>query len=220
MFNFSNCEKFVISLEHRSDRRENFFNNIKSNGFDASSFQWLCAIEDEDFGGLGCSKSHLMALTKFIAENNKPYCAIFEDDFQFRQSATTCESIIKNLSDHARWDVFLFAGAELQSFETGRVDKNHNIERVFKSVTASAYLLNRQYAHVLIRNLLQGISGMEKYRSIQPRELIYHQFALDRTWNRIQNRDQWFCTSPMLGHQAPSFSDIEKKSVDYSSVSA
>lgn len=220
MFSFDQCEKFVISLDHRDDRRESFFASLKSQSYSDEQFQWVTAIEDNNFGGLGCAKSHLKTLAKFITESNKPYCAIFEDDFTFRQPKGSAELIIQALDDKTTWDVFLFSGTELRSFSTGFSVENHVIERVFDSVTASGYLLTRQYAQVLIQNLLESIVGMEKYKNIEQRKIVYHKYALDRTWHRLQSRDSWFCTTPMLGHQLPSFSDIEKKLVDYSEFSS
>ena len=193
---------------------------MKSHGFSEKEFQWLRAVEDPDFGGLGCSKSHLKALVNFLTESTKPYCAIFEDDFVFRQSKDVCEQIIQTLDDKTTWDVFAFAGTEVRSFSTDCDVHEHMLERVFDSVTASGYLVSRQYAHVLIENLLESIVGMEKYKHIEQRKIVYRKYALDRTWNRLQSRDSWFCTQPMLGHQTPSFSDIEKKQVDYAEYSS
>jgi GR25 family glycosyltransferase involved in LPS biosynthesis len=220
MFSFDQCEKYVISLDHREDRRQKFFDSLGSLGYPRQDFQWVVAIEDNNFGGLGCAKSHLKTLANFITESNKPYCAIFEDDFAFRKPKELVEIIIQALDDKTTWDVFLFSGTELRSFSTGYSLHNHMIDRVFDSVTASGYLVTRQYAQVLIQNLLESIVGMEKYKNIEQRKLVYHKYALDRTWQRLQSRDSWFCTQPMLGQQLPSFSDIEKKLVNYSEFSS
>lgn len=220
MLNFDLFEKYVISLEHREDRRENFYKNLGAQGYSPSEFQWINAVEDIDFGGLGCAKSHLKALANFITSSDKHYCAIFEDDFEFRQPKDLAELLIQSLDNKSTWDVFLFSGTELSSFNTGCEIQGHVLERVFDSATASGYLVTRQYAHVLIQNLLESIYGMEKFRFIEQRKVVYHRFALDRTWNRLQSRDSWFCTQPMLGHQCASYSDIEKKLVDYSDYAA
>lgn len=220
MFNFDLCEKYVINLDHRDDRRAAFYKNISAQGYSRNEFNWIKAVQDDDFGGLGCAKSHLKALARFITNSDKHYCAIFEDDFQFRQSKNLAEVIIQTLDNKSTWDVFLFAGTELSSFNTGCEIQGHELERVFDSATASGYLVSRQYAHILIQNLLESIYGMEKFRLIEQRKVVYHRFALDRTWNRLQSRDSWFCTKPMLGHQCASYSDIEKKLVNYSGLAA
>jgi hypothetical protein len=40
-------------------------------------------------------------------------------------------------------------------------------------------------------------------------------YALDMYWQRIQARDNWYLVAPSLVVQRPSYSDIEKKHVDY-----
>jgi hypothetical protein len=37
----------------------------------------------------------------------------------------------------------------------------------------------------------------------------------DRYWNRLQKRDNWYIVMPQMCMQRPSFSDIERRHVDY-----
>ena len=43
-------------------------------------------------------------------------------------------------------------------------------------------------------------------------------FACDVLWQKIQNNNKWYAFSPKLGKQIVSYSDIEKKVVDYKNL--
>jgi hypothetical protein len=214
-FKFNQAACYLISLEERSDRRDQFIHNVNEMGFDEDQFHWIVAIKDEDFGGLGCAKSHLVALTEFITRTNLPYCCIIEDDFQFRISNLEVESLINSIDTNHNWDVIMLAGTQTIGIPTSLKTQNHEIQILFQANSSSGYILKRNYAHKLIMNMLACISGMEKFRHLEPRSLIYKSFALDQMWKNQQHQDNWVCTKPMIGYQTAGYSDIEKKDVDY-----
>jgi GR25 family glycosyltransferase involved in LPS biosynthesis len=214
-FSFHKSPSYLISLESRIDRREDFIKNITEKGFSENEFNWLVAIQDNNFGGLGCAKSHLLALCEFITKTESPYCCIFEDDFRFRCSKTTVENIINSTNTNYNWDVFMLAGTQVVGISTALESNQHKIERLFEGNTSSGYVLKREYAKKLIINMLECIEGMERFRFLEPRALIYHSFALDQVWKSMQRKDNWYCTRPMVGFQAEGFSDIEQKEVNY-----
>lgn len=220
-FRFNNQSCYLISLLAREDRRELFVENTNAQGFELNTFEWIQAIEDSDFGGLGCAKSHLLAMTKFITETESEYCCIFEDDFHFRDTREACEEAIDyTLSKFSDWNVFLLGGTKLTPIPTnGRVG-GYEINQVFEAATTSGYIVKRNYVKQLMNNCLDSIIGMERFRNANPRSLIYHKFAIDQTWKKLQRMDNWYCTTPMLGAQIPSYSDIEKSHIDYTHASA
>lgn len=214
-FSFEKTACYLISLESRVDRREDFIKNIKANQFSENQFNWLVAIRDNNFGGLGCAKSHLLALSEFVSKTESQYCCILEDDFRFRCTKEDVEKVINTVDKNYNWDVFLLAGTQVVSIPTLLETSDHKIEKLFEGCTSSGYILKREYAKHLIINMLECIEGMERYKYLEPRSLIYHSFALDQVWKPIQRKNNWYCTLPMLGFQVEGFSDIEKKEVNY-----
>lgn len=214
-FSFKQSISYLISLEHRSDRREDFIDNIKKQGFAEDQFNWLVAIEDKNFGGLGCAKSHLLALCEFVTKNDSPYCCIVEDDFRFRISKPEIENLINLIDTDYNWDVFMLAGTQIVGIPTSLEIHPHKIEKLFEGNTSSGYILKRSYAKKLMVNMLECIEGMERFRFLEPRKLVYHSFALDQVWKFMQRKDNWYCTNPMAGYQAEGFSDIEQTNVNY-----
>ncbi len=220
-FKFSQQSCYLISLLAREDRRSLFVENTNTKGFELDTFEWIQAIEDRDFGGLGCAKSHLLAMTKFITETENEYCCIFEDDFHFRETKDFSEQLInQTLNDFKSCNVFLLGGTFVTPIPTQSKLQQHQINKVFEASSASGYLIKRQYVSKLMNLFLESISGMEAFRSASPRNVIYDRFAIDQSWKRLQRIDDWYCSSPMLGEQIASYSDIENKNVDYMNYSA
>lgn len=220
-FKFSEQSCYLISLAAREDRRALFVENTNAKGFDLNTFEWIQAIEDRNFGGLGCAKSHLLAMTKFITETDHEFCCIFEDDFHFRDSKEFSEQLISRaLEDFKSCNVFLLGGTFVTPIPTNSKYQQHQINKVFEASSASGYLIQRKYIHKLMTLFVESILGMEAFRSATPRNVIYDRFAIDQTWKRLQRVDDWYCSSPMLGEQIASYSDIEQKNVDYVNYSA
>lgn len=74
----------IINLDSRRDRLEGFIKNQSEMGWSESEFKRTAAIFDENFGGIGCAKSHLITLTTFIAKSILNYFLISKGDFRFR----------------------------------------------------------------------------------------------------------------------------------------
>jgi glycosyl transferase, family 25 len=220
-FEFKKSSCYLISLEHREDRRIKFVENTNQQGFELDTFEWINAILDPDFGALGCAKSHLLALAKFLTSTENEYCCIFEDDFNFRESKDFSEQLINRaLADFHGCNVFLMGGTFVSPIPTNSEIENHKINKIFEANSASGYLIKRKYIPRIMTVFMESIIGMEEFRSASPRNLISDRFAIDQTWKRLQRTDDWYCSSPMLGSQIASYSDIEKKDVDYSIYSA
>jgi GR25 family glycosyltransferase involved in LPS biosynthesis len=220
-FSFTNASCYLISLDAREDRRALFVANTDTQGFALNTFEWIRAIEDQDFGGLGCAKSHLLAMTKFMTKTENEWCCIFEDDFNFRDTRETTEQTIDyTLKKFSDLDVFLLGGTKLVPMPTNAEIGMYKVNQVFESATTSGYIVRRRYVKQLMINCMDSIIGMEKFRAASPRSVIYHKFAIDQTWKKLQRTDNWYCTTPMLGAQIPSYSDIEKTDIDYTHTSA
>jgi hypothetical protein len=60
----------------------------------------------------------------------------------------------------------------------------------------------------LLANLREGNALLEATKNVP-------NYANDTYWKRLQPNSQWFIFRPKMGLQAPSFSDIEQKDVNY-----
>lgn len=211
---FIDCN--IINLDSRQDRLESFIKNHTEMGWNEVEFKRTPAILDENFGGIGCAKSHLMTLALFIAKSNLNYCLILEDDFRFRVGYLEFMEIFNEiLSIDNKFDVFLLAGTRTLSTKL-----NNRVVKVFESQSTAGYLVSRNYAQNLIEIFLKSINMMENYRSLDSRDIVYDRFSIDQTWKRLQQQDRWYATNPMIGFQENSYSDIEKRIVDYSNISS
>ncbi len=206
--------KYVINLDHRTDRYTSFINSCNQNILNNSEIIRISASYDSDFGGLGCARSHLRALTEFLTSSSNQHCIIFEDDFVWNNNAHLFDNeFLKFLNTHPTYNVFLLSGAHVIKGEA--IKNSPELYEIFESSTASGYIVNRNYAPALINIYCNSILMMEKYRGVNERGLIYSRFAIDQAWKNEQRKGNWFAKIPMYGKQRPSYSDIEKKIVDY-----
>lgn len=206
--------KYVINLDHRLDRYASFINSCNQNLLNKSEIKRISASYDSDFGGLGCAKSHLRALIQFLTSSSDQHCIIFEDDFIWNKNAHLFESEFLTFTNtHPNYNVFLLSGAHV--IKGVEITTSPEYYEIFESSTTSGYVVNRNYAPELINIYCNSILMMEKYRKVNERELIYNRFAIDQAWKNEQRKGNWFAKIPMYGKQCPSYSDIEKKIVDY-----
>ncbi len=220
-FSFQLLQSYVVNLDSRSDRLESFRHGLTELGYDVEAVQRVSAIRDADFGGLGCLKSHLHCLTDFLIRSSREYCCVLEDDFRFRVGCSEVESAVNALTEaNPSWDVFLLAGTHPVTLpDVIATCAGHQVKKVFTSQSCAGYIVRRDYSTSLINVFMESLISMERHRHVKPRSLIYHSFAIDQRWKRLQQRDAWFCTEPMVGHQAASHSDIEGRFIDYAKVS-
>ena len=45
-----------------------------------------------------------------------------------------------------------------------------------------------------------------------------NQYAIDKNWFRLQEKDSWYLITPLTVIQKENFSDIEKREVNYTSL--
>ena len=210
--NFTELPCRVINLKHRLDRKQEFLRNLDFNNISLSNLVFVDAVLDKGFGGLGCAKSHVLALTDFLCRDNSEYLVMLEDDFDFSCSHDELNNRFNQFQNQIKnWDVFILsghAGITAEEYPNG-------FAKVFESQTTSGYVIRRGYIEKLVSLFIECIYGMEKYYDLHPRQLIYNRFAIDQHWKSLQRLDQWFTTKPYLGHQRESYSDIESQVVNY-----
>jgi glycosyl transferase family 25 len=157
-----------------------------------------------DPGYIGCSMSHIKCLEKAIEENAK-HIMIVEDDFKFIIDRTEFEDIIKYLLN-IDYDVFILSYNAYD--ENIKRENGSRFYKIKNTQTASGYIVNSRYYEKLLKNFREGVELLKKTN-------IYDKYAIDQYWKILQTEDNWICAGKRIGIQRPSYSDIEKRDVNY-----
>ena len=181
-----------INLDHRTDRRAQIESELACFG---DRVERLSATRHAT-GGIGCSMSHIRALQR-AKEAGWKNVLIVEDDFAWtnREAGEAC---LTRLASQP-YDVILLGAVN------GKCDSTL---RVSDAQTATGYLVAAHYYDTLLANFRESLEGFLRTGT-------YGTYALDQYWKRLQPTGQWFLVRPGLCTQRPSYSDIEKRVVDY-----
>jgi len=192
---------YIINLEHRTDRLNQILNELNKMGLQDKGIRFN-AIKN-DFGALGCSMSHLNVLKD--ARTNLYNCImILEDDFEFLISKADFEKKMDYIFNHMNFDVFML-GINLKKYNKCSYI---NIHKILNAQTASGYLVKNTYFDELINITEKSIPLLDKTHN-------KHLYAYDMFWKQLQPKHNWFCFKNKIGKQRSSYSDIEKRLVDY-----
>lgn len=194
MFEFI-AKAVYINLEKRKDRKEEIEKELKKY-FPEDKILRFNAIEDTR-KGIGCSLSHIGVLEMAI-ENKWDNCLIVEDDLiwsNFDIGYEILEKLIK-----IKYDVIM-----LSSTYSDIDNKNYRLK---KGQTTLAYLVSKSYYEILLENIKEGLKNLIETK-------IYHNFALDVYFKKLQEKDNWYGIFPNLCVQRPTYSDIEKNFRNY-----
>ena len=144
-----------------------------------------------------CARSHIAALDRAMAEDLNGVL-IIEDDFKLFQNPD---------ETRLRWTHVcrLFPHFEIASWAYNCLQlwdwRDRGDGRVWYLQTRSAYAVRSQAA-------MQRL--MDKYL-----EAIDQEHPFDEHMTTMREEVQWFALRPALSYQRPSYSDIEKRKVDY-----
>lgn len=197
---------YYINLDHRTDRRRHIENQLHSIGLTA---QRISAVYDKQRGILGCGKSHVLAIQKFL-QSGATYGIILEDDFTFADNTEEIRNMFREFfKSNVEWDVVMLAGNVLQDTE-GPLPI---LRKVLDAQTTSGYMVTRKFAPILLENLIHGVGHLERYYSQTGRK--NHDYCLDIYWKRLQPQNNWYIFNPKMGTQMQSYSDIEKRVTNY-----
>lgn len=191
---------YYINLDHRTDRNDHILNQF--NKFNISNYERINAIQ-EDFGAIGCSRSHIVAIEKFI-NSDEEVCFVLEDDFQFVISPDRYNDLLHKLeTSNIDWNIVLLAGNVLQAS-----GYNEFLRTCLNAQTTSGYMLHKKFANLLLSNYIEGLNLLIEFKKSH--------FCIDRYWKKLQKpRYNWFIFNPKCGKQLSGFSDIEHKKTNY-----
>jgi glycosyl transferase family 25 len=211
-----NSDKFIdnidailyVNLVHRGDRNSHIQKEIRKIDSNLKKTHRIDAVYKKDIGALGCALSHIKALQLFLENTSWNTCLILEDDFTFKSNDLNeiNYSLNYTLQNSPNFDVILlsFGKNNFESIDT----ENEKIKKVISSQTTSGYIIKRTYVPILLNNLLESSSLIEK-------EGLKHEYWLDQYWKRLMPNGNWYTYKERIGYQYNNYSDIEKKICNY-----
>jgi len=203
---------YYINLEYRCDRKDEFLKCMKDLNIVSEKIQRIPAIHNPSFGTLGCTRSHILALETFLASDSK-ICMICEDDFQYKNSESFNSDVNRIFESKIVFDVIQLSYNHLYRPELlFKVTDTEFpfIKKVQKTISASSYIITREFAPKLIENFKESSELLEKYGLIND-----SMYALDVYWHRLQPTCNWYIIYPSIGYQRASYSDNCQNFQDY-----
>ena len=201
---------YYINLDHRTDRRLEIEKVLDDLGCPTEKRERISAFTHPKFGTLGCTKSHMYTLERFI-ESGLETCLILEDDFIYESVERFNEFVSEVFAAKIDFDLIQLSYNHngLQSEET----PHKILRKVHKSGTTASMIVHKTFAPKLLANYKEGHELLLDY--IQKHGSTIHHLMIDVYWQHLQSQSNWYCFSPRLGYQRESYSDIENKVVNY-----
>jgi glycosyl transferase family 25 len=192
-----------INLEERQDRKEKVESELKKY-FPSDKIQRFNAIKHQK-GYIGCTKSHIAVLELAIQQNWKNVLVVEDDAIwsNFEKGYPVYKNLIKN-----QFDVITF-GITYASYD-------NSTYKLLSGQTTTSYLVKNHYYKTLLDNFKYGLEQLLiNRRNFFKNTKILNTYTIDQYWKILQAKDKWFCVVPSLFVQSPSYSDIEKRNVNY-----
>ena len=192
-----------INLNHRKDRLLQIQNEFTKQNIEKNLLYRLDAVYNKKCGHLGCTMSHIKALSLAKKKKWKNFI-IVEDDFIFLLPRQRILHMLKSMNDY-KWDVIMLAKGHSQIINT----KSDFIKKVDYSTTTSGYICNSNFIDVLYDNFFESFKLLEKEVNESKEIKIYTtKYALDQHWFSLQKKYNFFLFQPITGTQSDSISSI------------
>jgi hypothetical protein len=200
---------YYINLDHRTDRRKEIEEELDTLGVPVSKRVRIPGVWKPGFGILGCGLAHKKTIETFLASPHKN-CLIFEDDFQFTLDREYVDFLLKSIFDEKiQFDCIMLAGCVLRVEAT----EYPFLQKVLDVHTASAYLITKEFAPVLLHSYTESTTLLEDtFTKTGQTNISYHN---DIWWKRYQPFFNWFIVNPRMGEQRFSYSDNLERDLKY-----
>lgn len=190
-----------INLDRRSDRRQLIEKELASAGFREN--KRIVGVPNP-LGILGCTKSHIAALTE-IEQRTSALTVICEDDLEILVPSSTLESLISEFIQAPHLDVLCLA----YRLRGPRIAVSKNLAIANNIQTTACYVVKARAIQTLAKSFRESEELLE--RGIDPKAA-----ALDIHWKKVQSGELLFCIPRKpVARQRPSFSDIVGSVKDY-----
>ena len=204
---FNNIDAhFVINLEKRKDRLAAILPVMQSINVTAPTI--VRAVPYDTCGILGCGLSWVLALQE-CSDTNGTTCMIVEDDFHLAMNPDKAASQVDALfTSGIAWDVIMLSGWTLAASDA----EVPYLKRVKEARSTGGLFIARAYARTLLLHTLQGAFHLNK-------DCKARKYFIDIYMNELARAGgRWYMFQPLLGYQKPSFSDIRKQYINYTSI--
>lgn len=195
---------FYINLEHRKDRYLHVTKQFEILGVSAERFN---AIKTTS-GAVGCTMSHIKCL-ELAKQRDYDQVLICEDDITFTNTETFKNSLTAFHNDTSiEWDLLFISGNNAPPYEK----VSDYCVRTTNCRCGTGYIVKKHYYDAMIQNMREGLKNLMREPDNKP------MYALDMYWNRLQQNDRWYLLIPLTVVQAPCYSDIEQRNVNYTNL--
>ena len=200
---------YYINLDHRVDRREQIESELEKMEIPLSKRVRISGINKPGFGILGCGLAHKKTIETFL-ESPHTTCLILEDDFEFTLDRDYIDYLLNAVfNENISFDCIMLAGCILKVEPT----KYPFLQKVIDVHTASAYVITKEFAPVLLESYTESTKLLEEtFLQTGEKNICYHN---DILWKRYQPYYDWFILNPRLGEQRESFSDNLERDLKY-----
>tara|TARA_B110000261_G_C13029541_1_gene335663 strand:- start:434 stop:1045 length:612 start_codon:yes stop_codon:yes gene_type:complete len=188
-----------INLSHREDRMKHMESLKQTHPFFKNVVR-MDAIKHTR-GDIGCSQSHIKALSQQTIEDD--YFIIMEDDFCIL-NVDNFNLFVKEfdtIKHDQTWDVLTM---------TPRGDttiRNKYFNYIQNNQTATCYIIRNRFNKILSQNLKTGCNQLIQTGN-------KNLYVNDQCWKILQNNN-FIYFNQIFGGQLESYSDIEKRNVNY-----
>ena len=197
-------EIYCINLDHRTDRWEHAQKEFDKVGA-LEKVKRFPAIPHKD-GRIGIIKSNL-EIVKLAESQNLENVLVFEDDVKFINDTQILEKAIEQIKKF-KWALF-YLGA----------NTHEQLQTISPSHPNLLILQNAFAVHAMSYNKIIYNHFIKRYENINHIQELAYQDILDVYLAQvIQKKNLCLITNPMIATQMESYSDIEKKEVNYSFI--
>jgi glycosyl transferase family 25 len=203
---FDFIDKIIyINLDNRTDRKRDIEAEFKRLDIPSDKIVRFSAFYTSAGGAVGCSLSHIQALT-IAKKNNWKNCLILEDDFNFIDDTEFIDKIIEHFfTSFKEWDVLNLARGYYQHFSN---TNSKYIQKIYDVSVAAAYIVNSHFYDTLLQNFHEGCEHLLREPD---KDKLY---CVDRYWNKLQRVSNWYITNPSIGYQRSGMSSITNTTCD------
>ncbi len=196
-----------INLDSRTDRLAEIRDEMAKLGVLHRAERFAAIAHSR--GSYGCALSHLAVLKSARDDPAVHRLAVFEDDFEIVGNPEDVLSSLAAFNDSfgAEFDVLFLAVSIIQCEPCRTLPNGKEIVRVTRGQTTGGYIINRRSFDALI-------SLWEGHLDTLLATGISHSCP-DLSWFPLQVEGTWLAFAPRFAKQRASYSDIEKRHVDY-----
>lgn len=231
MFNFKDCHKMYINLDHRTDRKLHMENELSRVGITAERFKafktnehiWdtnkTKVMQNRTPGAIGCHYSQVEVMK--IALENKKSAFVMEDDLVFCDDFYDRMQTIEKFLNNNLWDVFWLGGTFHVNPPVWHTGKHPNLlESNFgKDVQCTheprilkTYGCWSTYAYIVNINSIEKVTNLlDKY--------VHESMGIDWLFIKLGLHLNTYCYVPGCVKQLDNKSDIGKGTTMFSAFS-